>query len=337
MDFFLREYEPELNHARDRVASFVSTARSNLVLVDHATFGMNVVAGSFPLEAGDNVLLNNHEYGAVQRIWQRACGRRQAEVRVAQLPGKFESKDQIIDCLLSAADERTKLVVFSHITSPTALILPAAEISSAFRQRGISVCIDGPHAPAHVDLDLQSIGCDFYTASCHKWLSAGLGSGFLFVDPRWHDRIEPLVKSWGRLLPAMPESWDDEFTWSGTRDPSGWLSIPTAIDFLANQVGLDAFRERTRYLATQAEHLLCEEFGTTPIGERARGWYGAMAHVPLPHGDFSRLQQALWEEYQIEVPIIHFDGHWFVRVSCHLYNSLKHLETLRFALRKLLL
>ena len=337
MHFFLREYEQELDRVRDRLAAFLSTSRSNLVLVDHATYGMNVVANSFPLSSGDNVLLNNHEYGAVHRIWQRACQRRSAEVKVAALPKQFECREQIVDCLLSACNDRTRLVVFSHITSPTALVLPVAELASAFQARGISVCIDGPHAPAQVDLNLSEIECDFYTASCHKWLSAALGSGFLFVHPRWHECVEPLVKSWGRLLPATPISWDEEFTWSGTRDPSNWLTIPTAIDFLSDQVGLDDFRARTSYLAAQAERLLCEEFGTTPMANRSDGWYASMAHVPLPAGDFSHLQQALWDEYQIEVPIIYFDHCWYIRVSCHLYTSTKHLETLTFALRKLLL
>ena len=296
-----------------------------------------MIANSFPLRPGDNVLLNNHEYGAVHRVWQRACEKCGAETRVVRLPDRFESDDQIVDCLLSAADDHTRLVVFSHITSPTALIMPARSISTAFKNREISVCIDGPHAPAQIDLDIGQIECDFYTASCHKWLSASFGSGFLYVDPKWHDRMRPVLQSWGRLLPATPETWDDEFTWSGTRDPSAYLSIPAAIEFLTNHVGIVEFRDRTRFLARQAEEILCDEFNTLPIGNRDSNWYASMAHVPLPRGDFSNLQKQLWTEYRIEVPIVFFDENWYIRVSCHLYNNQKHLETLKFALRKLLL
>ena len=336
MDFYVRELEPLIQNAKSALADFIGIGSQNLVFVENATYGMNIVADSFELNAGDNVLLNNHEYGAVHRIWNRACQRSSAHVVSAQLPDKFESKQQIVDCLLSSADENTRLVVISHITSPTAIVMPIEEICAAFRERDIAVAVDGPHAPAQIDLNIGKLGCDFYTASCHKWLSASLGSGFLFVAPKWQAQIQPPLKSWGRLLPAIPEKWDEEFTWSGTRDPSAYLSTATAIDYMTNQVGLDNFQQRTRFLATRAEQMLTEEFGTQTIANRNDGWYASMAHVPLPAGDFSSLQNDLWNEYKIEVPIIHFEEKWFIRVSCHLYNSLKQLETLKFAVRKFL-
>ena len=337
MDFYVRQLEDALWEARGTTAEFVGTNAENLIFAENATAGMNVVANSFPLKPGDEILSYNHEYGAVHRIWQRRCDQTGAELKVCVLPEQFESKQQVIDCVANSVTANTRLVIVSHITSPTALIMPVKEITKALQDKGVAVCVDGPHGPAHVDVDIDSIGCDFYTASCHKWLCATLGSGFLFVHPKRHANIEPPIKSWGRMLPAMPERWDEEFTWSGTRDPSPYLSIPAAIEFMNDKVGLETFRARSRYLASAAEEMLSEEFGTKPIAPRDEGWYASMAHVPLPGGDHSELQQCLWNEYQIEVPIIHFENRWFVRVSCHLYNNLKQLETLRLALRKFMI
>ncbi len=337
MDFYVRQLEPALLKARTDLAGFVGSEAQNLVLVENSTYGMNVIASSFPLAAGDSVLLNNHEYGAVYRTWDRACQRQGANIKSVRLPDKFESQDQIVDCLLAGVDDHTKVVVVSHITSATAIIMPLEKICAAFKERGIAVVVDGPHAPAHLDLDLQNLGCDFYTSSCHKWLCASLGTGFLFVAPQWQQHIRPQIKSWGRLLPAMPETWDEEFTWVGTRDPSGFLSISDAIDFLANQVGLENFQARSRYLAGYAEQLFSDEFKTQPIANRSEGWYGSMAHIPMPDGDFSELQKMLWNEYKIEVPIIHFDDKWYLRVSCHLYNNKKQIESLNFAIRKFMI
>ena len=337
MDFYCRKLEPELLKTRADLARFVGTESANLVLVENATFGMNVVADSFPLQSGDEVLTNNHEYGAVHRIWNRRCKRVGAKLVSVDLPEKIDSREQVVDRLLSAATERTKILIVSHITSVTALVMPIREIVAAFHQRGIAVVIDGPHAPAQIDLDISSIDCDFYTASCHKWLSATLGSGFLFVHPKWQQHVEPQLKSWGRLMPAMPEHWSEEFTWSGTRDPSAYLSISDAIDYLENHVGLIAFRNRTRFLATQCEEILSSEFGTTPIASREKGWYASMAHIPLPEGhDFEALQKTLWEEYRIETPVSHFSDRWYIRVSFHLYNNQKQIETLKFAIQKYL-
>ena len=333
MDFYVRKFEPALDYARKTTANFFGTEPANFVFVENATFGMNTVADSFPLEPGDEILTNNHEYGAVNRIWNRRAERSGAVVKTAQLPEFIESKQQVIDSLLKEVTDKTRLLVVSCITSSTALIMPIAEICKAFHERGVAVCVDGPHAPAQIDLQLDDLDCDFFASSCHKWLSATLGTGFLYVNPKWHHIVQPQLQSWGRVMPAKPETWDDEFTWSGTRDPSGYLSVPAAIEFLTD-VGLENFRARSRYLAATAEEMLCKQFGTKPIASRADGWYGSMALVPMPDGDWSELQKSIYEEYKIEFRVIRFDEKWFVRVACHLYNNTKHLETLCNALKK---
>ena len=161
------------------------------------------------------MLLTDHEYGAVKRIWERACRRGgAAPPRIATLPLPFTSSEETVASLFTAVTEHTKLIVVSHITSPTAVILPVAEICREARRRGIAVCIDGPHAPAQVDVALDELDCDYYVASCHKWLSAPFGSGFLYVHPRCQSGVQAPLLSWGRLLPAQPESWSDEFLWS---------------------------------------------------------------------------------------------------------------------------
>ncbi len=334
MDFYVRQLEPALWTARTAVAKFVGTTPENLVFAENATFGMNVVADSFPLSSGDEVLLNDHEYGAVHRIWNRRTERTGACVVSATMPGFFVSAEQLLDVLFCHVNERTRMVVLSHITSPTALIWPVEKLIPAFRERGIAVCIDGPHVPAHISLDIDAFDCDFYLASCHKWLCGPLGTGFVYVHPRQHSIMQPQLKSWGRLLPAMPERWDEEFTWSGTRDPSGYLSLPAAIEFL-EQVGLETFRERTYWLAGYAESRLRNMFGTKPLADRADGWYGTMAHVPLPPGDWTSLQEQLWQQFQIEVPIIDFNNRWYIRVSCHLYTTTSQIDLLLAALASL--
>ncbi len=337
MDFYTRHLEPALEKTRSDLARFIGTVQENVVLVENATYGMNIIADSFELSADDEILSNNHEYGAVHRIWQRKCERSGAKLKICQLPDRFESDEQIVKTLTAQITDRTKAVIISHITSATAIVMPLADIARAFKAHGIAVIVDGPHAPVQVDVDMADLNVDFYTASCHKWLCAGLGSGFLYVAPKWQDQMEPQVKSWGRLLPAIPEQWFEEFIWSGTRDPSAYLSISNAIEFITEHIGLESFRQRSRYLASTAEQMFVDEFGIQTIANRQQGQYASMAQVPLPaNQDFSSLQQELWDEYKIEVPIIQFDNRWFVRVSCHLYNNLKQIETLMLAIRKFL-
>ena len=108
MDFFDRKQEELINGTLTQLAEFVGTRRENIVFVDNATYGMNVVADSFPLESGDEILLNDHEYGAVHRIWNRACERVGANVVCATLPARIESREQVVDSLFSAGDGQNK-------------------------------------------------------------------------------------------------------------------------------------------------------------------------------------------------------------------------------------
>ena len=329
MDFFVRQLETHVDRVLTRLGEFLGTERSNLVFADNATYAMNVVADGFPLKAGDEVLLNDHEYGAVHRIWARRCQRTDAAVVTATLPAVFESSQQVLDCLFEHVNQKTKLMVVSHITSPTAVILPVEEICREAQARGIAVCIDGPHALAQVDVNLNELGCDFYTASCHKWLCATLGSGFLYASPKWHEFMEPINKSWGRLLPALPEHWTEEFTWSGTRDVSAFLSIETAIEFMES-IGIQSFQNRSRYLTRYVRGQLEAKLGTEAIVPDDHAWYGSMAQVPLPDAanGYPELQHRLWEKHQIEVPIIELNDRWYVRVSAHLYNSQNQMDRL---------
>ncbi len=334
MDYFVRQYEPAWLKARATLAQFIGAEPDCVALLENATVAMNAVAAAFPLAPGDEVLVTDHEYGAVIRTWEQACSAADAHLVTAAIPWPLHDEHEIVEALFSKATDRTRLIVFSHITSPSALILPAALITEEARRRGIAVCIDGPHAVAQIPLSLRDLGCDFYTASCHKWLAAPLGSGFLYASPQWHDRLEPLVTSWGRLPPTEPRQWWERFLWRGTRDSTALLAIPAAIEYLRDCVGLSNFRRTTHALAQEARtRLLDRWFGTSWTPDEAR-WYGSMVTIPLPPGPARPLQQRLWEHHGIEVPIIEFDSARWIRVSCHLYNSSADLERLVRALEE---
>jgi len=335
MDFFVRKFADALRMTRQRLAQFLGAQTEDLVLVENATQAMNVIANSFPLQADDQVLLTDHEYGAVRRIWETTCQQVRAEVITAQLPDFFTDPQEVVDALFAACTDRTQLIVISHITSPTAITLPVKEICQRARQEGIQVCVDGPHAVAQLPLSLEELGCDYYCASCHKWLCAPFGTGFLYAAPKHQQRLGPLTLSWGQLPPEDVSHWSDEFLWSGTRDPSAYLAIPAAIDFM-EEVGLETFRQQSHALARYAREQLSDLTGLQPLMADDLGWYGCMAQHPLPAGDARQLQDNLWQQYSIEVPIVEWDDRRFVRVSCHLYNDQQQVDQLVSALKRLL-
>lgn len=334
VDFMQRFLHPAMAEIRARLGPFLGAEPDRLVFVENATVGMNAVACSVPLGPGDEVLLTDHEYGAVMRIWDRACARAGATMTMANLPVPVASAGQWVDAIFSAATSRTRLIVISHISSPTALRLPVEEICRVARSKNIPVCIDGPHALVSVPLDLDALDCDYYTASCHKWLLAPVGAGFLYVHPRAQSSVRSAIESWG-VTWGQPPSWRDEFNWTGTRDPTSVLAIPAAIDFL-ERIGVGAFRQRTHHLAHQAREKISAWTGLAPLSPDETAWYASMTSLPLPPGEGPPLQDALWRRHQIEVPIFEWQGQRLVRVSCQMYTSPGDLERLLSALQSLL-
>lgn len=342
MQFFVRELAGALQAATERLARFLDADPDGLVFVENATAAMNVVAQSFSLAPDDEVLLNDHEYGAVRRIWQKACERQRARLVTARIPTPLSDPQQVLEALFDAVTPRTQLLVVSHVTSPTALVWPVESICRMARARGLAVCVDGPHAIAMRPLQLRSLGCTFYCASLHKWLSAPFGSGFLYVDRVWRTRLVPTRWSWGRSLGGEAPRWQDEWNWPGTRDPSAYLAVPAAIEFLES-AGLEVFRQHGHALARRARQELLTLFGTHGLSPDDESWYGTMVTVPLPSASSLRgrpnaldpLQQALWAEHQIETLVCDWNGRRHLRVSFHLYHDERDVQRLLNALNTL--
>jgi len=334
INFLNREMEGALAAARQRLGQFVGCSADDLVLTDNATFAMNIVAQSFPLAAGDEVLVTDHEYGADVRIWQQRCDTTRARLVTARLPRPLSSADEVVAALFACATPRTRLLVFSHVTSPTAVVLPAEAICRRARELGLAVCIDGPHAIGMRPLDLAALDCDYYAASCHKWLSAPIGSGFLYVHPRAQTGIRSPVVSWGKPFGEV-KTWRDELVWLGTRDPSALLAIPAAVDFF-EAVGWEEFRAHGHALARLAREKIGELTGLEPLVPDSVDWYGSMISLPMPAGVDQSLQRTLWEQHRIEIPLTLWQDRWWIRPSCHLYTLSEDIERLVDALRGLL-
>jgi isopenicillin-N epimerase len=342
VDFFTRRLDGLMDEAAEKMAKFVGSKPGDLSFVPNATVAMNIVAANVQLESGDEVVLNDHEYGAVARIWRGRCQQTGATLVTARIPQPIASKDQIVDAIFAAVTAKTRLIVVSHVTSPTAIVFPVEEICTRARAAGIRICVDGPHALAMRPLNLEMLGCDYYCVSCHKWLAAPIGSGWLYVRGGLKNHLHPTTVSWGRSLSGRPFSWKDEFHWPGTFDPAAHLSTSTAIEFLTG-VGLDHFRSSTHALAAEARNRLISEVDAEPLTPDDIEWYGSMvtmrlpwlavrdAGVPINHP----FQAALWEKFKIEAPVMQLNGQSHIRVSCHLYTKPEHLDALISAIRQL--
>jgi isopenicillin-N epimerase len=319
VEFLGRRLPDLLREARRQVAHYVGAEPDNLVFVPNATHGMNIIARSLHWQPGDEILCTDHEYGAVERTWRFMCRHTGATLRIQPLGLPMTTPAALIDELWQGVREHTRLIVISHITSPTALLLPIAAICARAHAAGILVAVDGAHAPGQIDLNLELTRPDFYVGNLHKWLSAPVGAGFLYALPERQELLEPLVVSWGyESLHPGPSRFQDYFEWIGTDDPSAFLSAPAAIAF-QDQYDWPTVRARCHALALHARREINRITGLADIAPD--DWFVQMCAIALPPCDSARLKARLYDEHHIEVPVIDWNDRQFVRVSIQAYNS----------------
>lgn len=346
MEFLVRQCPQRLEEAAQSLGQFLNGVPDRFAFVPNATAAMNVVAANVELQPGDEVLLTDHEYGAVVRIWGQRCRQSKARTVLARLPIPVTSDEEIVDAIFQSVTPQTRVLVVSHLTSPTALILPVQKICRRAKEAGLLTVIDGPHAPAQLAVDLQAIEADFYCASCHKWMCAPFGTGFLYVAARHKQGLKPNIISWGRSLRGDQPKWTDEFHWPGTFDPTPYATLPRVVQFW-NEIGLDRFRTQTHAFAQFARQQLLELTDRPALSPDDDQYYGSMVTVPFDPPQDPRFPDAtrapgaphplqLWlaQEHHLEVPILEWRGQWFIRVSCHLYNTAEQIEHLVKLLRE---
>jgi len=196
LQFLARDLEGLCDEARAALAEFVGADPDDLVLVPNATTGVNTVLRSLQLGPGDEIVTTDHLYNSCRNAlrWQEERG---ARTVYAKVPWPIAGPWQVVEAVLGAVSERTRLVLIDHVTSPTGLIFPVGEIVRRLAERGIDTLIDGAHAPGMLPLDLRAIGAAYYTGNCHKWLCGPKGSAFLHVRRDRQARLHANVISHG--------------------------------------------------------------------------------------------------------------------------------------------
>jgi isopenicillin-N epimerase len=334
--FLAREQEALLDQALEALGAFVGAAAEDLAFVPNATAGVNAVLRSLRFEPGDEILTTDHLYPACRNAIDYVAARTGARTAVAQIAFPLKDSSEIAQTILDAAGPRTRLAVLDHVTSPTALIFPVAELVRALSARGIDTLVDGAHAPGMLPLDLKALGAAYYVGNCHKWLCAPKGVGFLHARSDRQASLAPLSISHGATSARADKSrYRLLFDWTGTADPTAALCVPAALRFMASlsPQGWPGVMRANHALALQARDLLCRSLKTAPPapGEML----GSMASVFLPEARVDL--DTLWREEGIEAAV--FD--WadrparLLRVSAQLYNTPADLEKLDACLRRL--
>ena len=362
VQFLARDLPGLLAAARADLGTFLGAAPDDLAFVTNATGAVNVVVRSLHFAPGDELLTDDHEYNATINVLRHVAERDGARVVVASIPFPVASEDAVVEAILGAVTDRTRLALVSHVTSPTALVFPIERIVAELADRGVDTLVDGAHTPGMVALDLDRLGAAWYAGNLHKWVCAPKGAAFLHARRDRQPGIRPNTISHGanEVIEADPNDgrtrYRAEFDWQGTLDPTAWLAVPDALRFVGGILdgGWPAVMARNHALTLKARSALTDALGLDPDGPAPAAMIGSMVALPLPMTgplaapgggssplDTDRLQQRLLDDHRIEVPIVAWPvpaagssgpPRRLVRVSSALHNGPDDVDRLVAAL-----
>jgi isopenicillin-N epimerase len=328
MPAFRDELPPALAGSREAAAVFLGVSAGSTALVRNVTEAVGVVLQGLGIGPGDDVVVGNHGYlTAGWSVEARGGTLRSADVPVDGDP------DDVVAAFAAAVTDRTRLVVIDQITSPTALVLPVAEVAAAVAP--VPVLVDAAHVPGALpDLDVEALGVAFWAGNLHKWAYTPRAAAALWVAPGHREAMRPLVTSWSHGLP-FPERFDLQ----GTVDHSSWVAVPDGLAAWAALGGWDQVHRNAELLLRGAE-LVRDALGTdSPHGGIPSA--PCLRLVALPDGVATTTEdaEALWQRLYAAgfiVPPIAFEGRGYVRLAAAPYNDEDDYARLAAALPGLL-
>jgi isopenicillin-N epimerase len=223
------------------------------------------------------------------------------------------------------------------------MILPIPDIVIEAKKRGIKTIIDGAHVPAHIPLDIKELDPDYYTGALHKWLCCPKGISFLYVKKEYQEGIQPMVKSWGwgeeyekfksSIQLHSPSRFINVFQWQGTTDMSAFFTVPEAIQF-QNKYDWKTVRSRCFDMVIEARNRITDITKLPKICPDS--WLGHMATILFPIEDTASFKKTLYNDYQIEIPVMSHKDNTAFRISVQGYNSEADIDHLINSLEELI-
>src|SRR6516165_102934 len=284
------------NEFRDPLAEFIGCKREELALLRNATEANSYLANGIDLKAGDEVLMTDQEHPGGEHPWNLRAKRYGVVVKRVALPRPVPDSTTVLNLFNDAITPRTRVLFFSHITTVTGVVLPAKELAALARSKGILSAVDGAHVPGMMQLNIRDIGCDYYSASPHKWLQAPKGSGFLFV------RDEVIDRTWNTIA---TDGWEDNQIRAERFQRIGSSNVPAlsglrASIALANQIGMARIEKRHRQMADYILQQMIQRGATSWTAPDAALRCG-ITTVTVAPARMPDLELWMWKEKKIRI------------------------------------
>jgi selenocysteine lyase/cysteine desulfurase len=341
----MRALQAESEHGHERLtagrefmARFLGATPAEVAFVRNATEGNSIIAAGLGLAAGDEVIFDSHAHPGGSFVWFHQAQRRGVVVKL--FDPDPESPEANVAKIRALMTPRTKVVQVSHVTAPTGVVLPVADIARLCRERGVWFHIDGAQSAGMIPFSLHAIGCDSFAASGHKWLGAPFETGVLYLRRDRLEAVTPLlVGSYSGELDYLPGEFkltDSAVRFEyGTRNVAAILGLVEAAR-LQEQIGRERIAARGRELARRVRAGLASLPGVeilTPVREDLAGSMVTFRSSKLA---FKPLFERLFKTHRFRCRPVSEQKLNAVRISLHLCTSREECDALVETTAKLL-
>ena len=320
------EWNDEKENVRQHVANLFSVSKEEIAITHNTTEGMNLIAKSIDLQAGDEVILSNHDHTSAYipwEVWQETKGVKLVRPKLPLLP---KSVDEVVAIYEKVITKKTKVINLCHIVNTNGIILPVKEITDMAHRKGVLVAVDGAQTAGMFTINLKELGCDFYTASAHKWLFAPKGIAVFFAKKESQHHLKPLIVAKGHNDKSIRrlENYN-------TRNLPEYLGLGDAIAF-HNAIGGEKITKRSFDLKSYFRAKVDDNAKfklKTPIDNRLSCAIQTIEVVGQP---VSKVKKRLFEDYGIDTRPMSSYGLNGVRISFGIYITKKDIDYLVNAL-----
>lgn len=312
-----------------RLAGMLNCPAENLILTRNTTESLDMIIGGYPWEAGDEAILALQDYGAMKDHFEQVAGRYGVVCRTVSVPNHPDSDAELVRLYEEQITSKTRMIMICHMINITGQILPVRKICDMAHRHGVEVLVDGAHCVGHIPVDIEALDCDYYGSSLHKWLSAPLGAGMLYV------KSEHIPKIWPLLAEHRRDPGDiGRLNHTGTHPVHTDLAIADAMDYL-QRIWLERKTERLRYLQRYWSDRLRRVpnivVNTPEDPERSCG----IANVGIAHMKPARLAEVLMEEFGIFTVAIDYANVKGCRITPNVFTTTGELDRFVEAMKTL--
>jgi selenocysteine lyase/cysteine desulfurase len=321
---------PHRELVRKRLAGLAGADAEEVAITRNTSESLQIVQLGMHLEAGDEILLTTQDYPRMITTWRQRERRDGVVLKTFPVPSPPDDPMELVELYRRQITSRTRVIHMSHVTFTAGQIFPVKEICALARERGIRTVVDGAHSFAHFPFSVHDLGCDFFGTSLHKWLTAPVGTGMLYV------RRELIPEIWA-LTPA-PASMDDnirKFEQIGTFPLAIPNSIGEALTF-HDSIGSERKAERLRFLRRRWMNAVQDVPRVRYYTANEDRQAGALATMGIDGLGAADLTQMLQDRYSIHVRPRFVEGEWEgIRVTPNVFSTLAEVDTFAEGIREI--